>query len=363
MKTLERPDGVEVVGTRDEAERMPVPPLLVVDALTAYLDDRGLGRGAIAWSRIGDGHSNVTYAIHRGDEVFVLRRGPRPPIPRSTHDMQREARIQSALREAGIPVPQILAVCDDEAVLGVPFYVMRYVDGLVVTDETPAVAGSEAGRLALSEAAVDQLVALHRVGVESGPLASLGRPNGYLTRQVERFGALWEQNTSRSLPEVQEIGAWLAATVPTSQQASVVHGDYRLGNLMFAPDAPVRVAAILDWEMATLGDPLADLGYFTATYAEPGSVPTPLELTSVTREPGYLTREGIIRRYSEGIGLDLSALPWYQTLALWKAAIFCEEIYSRWLRGEKPEDAEFAPSLERGVPVLLEGALEFRRRA
>ncbi|GAA3733716.1 phosphotransferase family protein [Leifsonia bigeumensis] len=353
------PDGTEVVATRNEAMALAIPPLLVVDAVIEFLDAHGLGTGGLLWERIGDGQSNVTYRLERGREEFVLRRGPRPPISKSTHDMVREARIQRLLREEGIPVPEILAVCEDVSVLGVPFYVMSFLDGIVVTDAIPASLNEPHERRATSLAAVDTLAMLHDVDVTKGEISRLGRPDGYLRRQVERFSSLWSAYTQRDMPEVARIGTWLADNMPASQRASVVHGDFRAGNLMFAAGPPARVTAILDWEMATLGDPLADLGYFTATYAEPGSRVTPLELTSVTREPGYLTRQELIEEYHRRQPhLCLEPLPWYQALALWKAAIFCEDIYTRWLRGERPGDM-FAPTLEAGVPALLERARAF----
>ncbi|MFC9270770.1 phosphotransferase family protein [Streptomyces zhihengii] len=350
------PDGAEVVASRQEARRLTAPPLLVVDAVTDFLDAHGIGRGPLAWRRIGDGHSNVTYLVRRGGESVVLRRGPRPPLPRSTHDMVREARIQRILGGHGIPVPEIVAVCEDASVLGVPFYLMRRLDGTVVTDTVPAHLAPAAQRRAAGEAVVDALVALHGIDVTRGELASLGSPGGYLRRQVDRFRGLWEVNTTRALPAVERIADWLARNLPPSQAASVVHGDFRMGNLMFAPRAPARILAILDWEMATLGDPLADLGYLTATWSEAGAVATPLELTPVTREPGHLTRRELAERYRSRTGLDLTPLPWYQTLALWKAAVFCEAIRTRWLRGERPGDTVFGPSLEAGVPRLLEAA-------
>ena len=350
------PDGVEVVASRDRARHLGSPPLLVLDAVTGFLDQHGIGSGPLAWQRIGDGQSNITYLIERGGECVVLRRGPRPPLPKSTHDMVREARIQKILGEHGVPVPEIIAVCEDESLLGVPFYLMSRLDGTVVTDTVPPHLSSAEQRRATSEAAVDALVALHSLDVSGGELSSLGLPAGYLRRQVERFRSLWEVNTTRSLLAVERIGDWLGRNLPTSQAASVVHGDYRLGNLMFAPQAPARVLAILDWEMATLGDPLADLGYLTATYSEAGNPATPLELTRVTRSPGYLTQRQLAERYQSRTGLDLTPLPWYQTLALWKAAIFCEAIYTRWQRGERPHDTSFGPSLETGVPRLLERA-------
>jgi aminoglycoside phosphotransferase (APT) family kinase protein len=352
---LAEPDGAEVVATAADAEGLERPPLLVLDAVRAFLDSRGLGAGPISWQRIGDGQSNITYLLRRGEDRMVLRRGPRPPLPRSTHDMLREARIQQLLRPTGVPLPRIYAVCDDESVLGVPFYVMEALDGTVITDEIPDALNPLEQRSATGEALVDTLVQLHAVDVQQGEIAALGRPDGYLRRQVERFGTLWDLNTTRSLPQVAEIGAWLGRNIPQSQAAAVVHGDYRLGNVMLHVDVPARVQAVLDWEMAALGDPLADVGYLTATYTDGDGELTPLDLSPITRLPGYPRASQLAERYATATGLDLSPLPWYETLALWKAAIFCEAMYTRWLRGERPGD-DFAPRLEHGVPLLLERA-------
>ncbi|MCU1480945.1 MAG: aminoglycoside phosphotransferase [Subtercola sp.] len=354
------PDGIEVVATSVEAAQLTSPPLLIVDAVTEFLDSRGLGAGPIDWHRIGDGQSNITYRIDRGDDTFILRRGPRPPLPRSTHDMVREATIQRLVAAQGIPVPEILALSDDESILGVPFYVMSFLDGEVITDTVPPALDSLQQRRATSVAIVNSLVELHSVDVDTGDLAKFGRPDGYLARQVQRFSSLWGVTSRRSLPAVDALGEWLQSTLPVSQRASIVHGDFRAGNLMFARDSPAEVTAILDWEMATLGDPLADLGYLTATYAEPGVESTPLELSSVTRGPGFLRRDELASLYQDQMKVGLDDLPWYQALALWKAAIFCEAMYTRWLDGERPGDT-FGPTLEEGVPRLLDAASEFAR--
>lgn len=351
-----KPDGVEVVATLDEAGALERPPFLVLETVTAFFDQHGLGSGPLTWERIGAGQSNITYRVRRGQDTFVLRRGPRPPLPRSTHDMVREARIQQLLRAEGIPVPEIMAVCEDDSLLGVPFYVMSYLKGVVITDLVPAALGSLEQRDATSRAVVDALIQLHRVDVTQGELASLGHAEGYLKRQVQRFSGLWDTNTTRHLPQIEQLKDWLERNCPRTQSVTVVHGDYRMGNLMFADHGAASVVGILDWEMATLGDPLADLGYLTATYADPNSTPTIMELTTVTGQPGYWTRQQIVARYAQQSGLDLSALPWYQALALWKSAIFCEAIYTRWLKGERPGDGVFGPSLESGVPLLLQQA-------
>lgn len=353
------PDGTEVVATHQDAQALARPPLLVVGAVLDFLDALGIGDGRLAWERIGDGQSNVTYRIRRGDADVVLRRGPRPPLPRSTHDMVREARIQQLLRPHGIPVPEVIAVCEDDSVLGVPFYLMEALDGVVITDQVPSVLDTAEQREAISTALIDTLIDLHRVKVTTGELAAFGRPDKYLRRQVDRFAALWEVNTTRTLPQVAELAQWLGSTLPESQAQAVVHGDFRLGNLMFGLDSPARVIAVLDWEMATIGDPLADLGYLTATYSEQHRAPTPLDLSPVTRLPGFFDSRQLVERYGERTGLEMTPLPWYQTLALWKAAIFSEAIYTRWLNGERPNDKTFAPSLEAGVPALLAEAAKY----
>ena len=352
---LTQPDGIEVVATRTEAQELSSPPLLVLESLTEYLDEQRLGSGPVAWQRIGEGQSNITYLLRRGDTQFVLRRGPRPPLPKSTHDMKREARIQSALAPEGIAVPSILALCEDEAVLGVPFYIMEFLDGEVVTDRVPdCFAGPEGPRIAV-EAMVDSLAALHSVDVSCEPVSALGRPEGYLERQVQRFSGLWGQTSKREVPQVDAIARRLASALPTTQRHSVVHGDFRMGNVMYEKSAPPRIQAILDWEMATLGDPLADLGYLVATYADPSAEPTIMELTPVTRGSAFPTRDEGISRYADRTGLDVSPLKWYMSLALWKAAIFSEAIYTRWLNGERPDDP-FAANLDTGVLTLLDQA-------
>ena len=261
--------GVDVVETTAEAAALESPPLLILEPVREFLDAHGIGSGPLRWSRIGDGQSNVTYRIRRGSETVVLRRGPRPPLPKSTHDMVREARIQQLLRTEGMPVPEVLAVCEDDSVLGVPFYVMSYIDGVVVTDTVPAHLSSSDQRRATSLATVDTLVQLHQVDVTGGELVTFGRPEEYLARQVSRFAGLWEVNTTRVIPEVEQLAGWLESNMPDSPAATVVHGDFRIGNLMFAPETPARVQAVLDWEMATVGDPLADLGYLTAPTPKP----------------------------------------------------------------------------------------------
>jgi aminoglycoside phosphotransferase (APT) family kinase protein len=265
--------------------------------------------------------------------------------------MVREAFVQRALGRAGARVPDILGVCEDESVLGVPFYLMSFVEGAIVADAVPPAHDSLAGRRAIGEELVDALVEIHAADWLAAGLEGFGRPTGYLDRQVRRFSGLWEINRTRELPLVGEVAAWLDANRPESGEATVVHGDYRLGNVVLAPGPAPRVAAVLDWELATIGDPLADLGYLLSTWSE-----SPLALSPVTAQPGFPSRDELAARYEARSGRSVSGLAWYEALALWKSAVFCEAIYGRYLRGERGADDPFGRMLEHGVPALLEAA-------
>src|SRR5690349_21669604 len=232
------------------------PPLIVLDAVRGFLDERGLGEGELSARLIGEcGCSNFSFLLERdGGSGFVLRRPPRPPLPPTAHDVVRESRLQLALAPLGIRVPNIRAVCEDESLLGVPFYVMDYIDGHVLTTELPPPLDAEPhARSSLAEDLVDTLVEIHAADVKTPGLAAFTRPGNYNERQVRRFAQLWEINQTRELPEVVEVGTWLAANVPEQLPATVVHGDYRLGNMIVTSDNPQRIAAVLDWEMGTLG--------------------------------------------------------------------------------------------------------------
>jgi aminoglycoside phosphotransferase (APT) family kinase protein len=344
-----------VVDTPEQAAALDLAPLLVRRPLEAFLDARGLVSGRLDAEPVGEGHSNVTYLISRAGGAWVLRRPPRPPLPPSAHDVLREARLLSAVQDAGVRTPRVLAACDDERVIGAPFYVMERVDGDVLTSDVPAALDDEASRARIGEELVDALVEVHAVDWLACGLEGYGKPTGYLDRQLRRFGGLWEHNRTRELPVLDRVTAWLGEHKPDSGEATIVHGDYRLGNTMFAPGAPARLAAIFDWELATIGDPLADVGYLVATWAQPGDAEDALfGLSSVTRRPGFPTREQLIARYEERSGRSMSDVRWYMTLALWKSAVFLEGSYKRRLAGTT--DDAFFDRLETGVPAIAERA-------
>ena len=348
----------DIVDTATDAEGLTKPPLLVLDRVRAFLDEHGLGTGDVRARRIGEGGgSNFTFLLERESSSFVLRRPPRPPLPPSAHDVVREARLQLALREAGFArLPTIVAVCEDESLLGVPFYVMSYLDGVVPTDEAPAGLGEGAPRRALGDDLVDALVEIHAADVTTPGLAAFARPGSYNERQARRFTQLWEINKTRELPRVDEVGAWLAENVPEPLPPTVVHGDYRLGNTMVGHDDPTRILAVLDWEMGAIGDPRADVGYLLATYSEPGGPPNPLGTSPITALAGFPSRAELVDRYVARSGRDVEPLAWFEALALWKAAVFCEAIYGRYVRGELGAEDTRAARFEQGVPYLAEAA-------
>lgn len=342
-----------IVDTPEEAAEQERAPLLVRRPLERFLDARGLGEGPLEAEPIGEGHSNVTFAIRRGGGAWVLRRPPRPPLPPSAHDVLREARLLSAVEDADVRTPRVLATCDDDAVIGAPFYVMELVEGDVLTTELPAALEGEEARI--GEQLVDALVEIHAVDWLACGLEGYGRPTGYLDRQLRRFAGLWEHNRTRELPVLDRLSAWLAEHRPESGPATIVHGDYRLGNTMFARGAPARLNAIFDWELATIGDPLADVGYLVATWSQADDAEDAMRgLGAVTRRPGFPTREELVARYEERSGRPMSDVRWYMTLALWKSAVFLEGSYRRRLAGTT--DDAFFDLLEQGVPAIAERA-------
>src|SRR5919109_249046 len=326
-----------------------------VVGLARFLDAHGFGDGPLDVAPVGEGHSNLTSLVRRGARAWVLRRPPRGPLPPSAHDVLREARLLSAIQDADVRTPRVLATCDDEAVIGAPFYLMEPVEGDVIATAVPPALDDEAGRARIGDELVDALVEIHAVDWRACGLEGYGKPTGYLDRQLRRFGGLWEHNRTRELPVLERVTAWLAEHKPESGDATIVHGDYRLGNTMFAPGAPPRLNAIFDWELAAIGDPLADVGYLVATWAEPDDEEDALfGLGAVTRRPGFPTREQLIARYEQRSGRSMSDVRWYTTLALWKSAVFLEGSYKRRLAGTTEDP--FFDTLKTGVPELAERA-------
>jgi aminoglycoside phosphotransferase (APT) family kinase protein len=352
----------EIVDTAAEAAQLDRPPLIVRRPLEAFLDSHGLGSGPLEAERVGEGHSNETFRIDRGGESFVLRRPPRPPLPPSAHDVLREARMLAAIQDQPVRTPRVLAASDDESILGVPFYVMEFLDGHVITSTLPEEFSSPEERRRIGDELIDAMVETHAVDWRACGLDTFAKHTGYLERQLKRFNGLWEYNKTRELPIVQEVADWLAAKRPESGETTIVHGDFRLGNTMYAKGAPARLIAIFDWELCTLGDPLADLGYLTVTWVEPSDDADTMfsALTAVTREEGFHSRDELVARYSEESGRSVVDLRWYQALALWKAAVFMEGNYKRSLAGMT--DDPYLRLFDKGVPALAEAAQHVTRQ-
>jgi len=346
----------DIVATREAAAGNEREPLVVTEPLAAFLDAHGIGSGELSFAPIGEGHSNVTFLVTRGDAEFVLRRPPRGPLPPSAHDVLREARVLVAV-EGRARVPRVLAVCDDALVMGAPFYVMERVEGFVVTNEVPAPLDTIEDRRRMGEDLIDTLVEIHAVDWRAAGLEGYGKPTGYTERQVRRFTGLWEHNKTRDIPQVEKVGRWLAEHLPDSPPATIVHGDFRLGNVIVGPQPPARVAAVLDWEMSTIGDPLADLGYLCTLWVSRNDPSLGMfELTGVTREDGFPLREELIARYEERSGRSMTDIRWYQTLALWKSIVFMEGNYKRAISGAT--DDPYLKSFGDGVIMLAQRAEE-----
>ncbi len=345
--------------TRDDATQTAERRLIDEASLVAYLDGRLPGDGAIAIHRHQAGHSNETFILERGGRSWVLRRPPLGAFLPSAHDVLREFRVLDALKATDVRVPRTLLACEDESVVGAPFYVMEKVDGVVIRSELSE-AFDEGARGAIADELVDALVELHAVDPASCGLDAFAKPTGYLERQLRRWTGQLELTMphSRELPDLVALGEWLAAHRPASRETTVVHGDYKLDNVMFAAGPPVQLVAILDWEMSTLGDPLADVGWMVSFWRERGDASDDLfaETSRVTELQGFRARSDLVERYARATGRDVERLDWYVVLAIWKLAILLEGSYARHLAGMT--DDPFFAQLERGVPALADRALE-----
>jgi aminoglycoside phosphotransferase (APT) family kinase protein len=355
----------DIIRRRGDVAEGARAPLLVLEPLAELLAANGLGDGdpaGMVVAPVGDGHSNVTVAICSAGREVILRRPPRGPLPPSAHDVLREARLLRALEATAVRAPKVLLTCEDASVIGAPFYLMERVDGEVIASAMPAPLDTLDERRPVANELIDALAELHGVDWMAAGLEGFGKPTGYLERQLRRFGGLWEHNRTRDLPAVERVGEWLAANLPESPPATIVHGDYRLGNTIFASEPPARLAAILDWEMATIGDPLADLGYLMMFWSEADDPPVGrFDLQSVTRLPGFPTRSEMIARYEERSGRSMRAQNWYLTLALWKSVVFMEGNYKRAVAGTT--DDPYQKSFGDGVVQLAERALEVSQGA
>lgn len=292
----------------------------------------GAVAGPFEASLITGGKSNLTYLVTDGAHEYVVRRPPLGHVLATAHDMAREYRVMAALGPTDVPVPEMVALCEDVDVIGAPFYVMQKVDGTPYSRASQlAPLGAERTRV-ITERMVDTLVTLHAVDYRAVGLGEFGRPDGYLTRQVSRWKKQLASSTSRELPGMDELVAYLETHIPAQGEGTIVHGDFRLDNLLVADD---RVTAVLDWEMSTLGDPLTDVALMLAyqQLAEAGPA-TGAVVTDAPLAPGYLDREAVLARYAAGSGRDVSDIGFHLSLAFFKLAVILEGIHFRHSQGQ-----------------------------
>ncbi|WP_329562892.1 phosphotransferase family protein [Kitasatospora sp. NBC_01266] len=300
------------------------PPGLDLAALQAHL-----GTGPLSAELIEGGRSNLTYRLTDGTERWVLRRPPLGHVLATAHDMAREYRVIGALHGSPVPVPRTVRLTEDPAVIGAPFYLMEFVEGTAHRDSTALAALGPARVRALADHLVDTLVALHAIDPQEVGLADFGRPEGFLARQVQRWGKQLAASRSREVPGIQTLAERLTAYLPHSPAPALVHGDYRLDNVLVGPDD--RITAVLDWEMSTLGDPLTDLGLL-AMYTDlagqfAGVIP------GVALAPGFPGGPELIERYAAESGRDVRQVDWYVAFASFKLAVVLEGIHFRYSQG------------------------------
>jgi aminoglycoside phosphotransferase (APT) family kinase protein len=369
-------EAAESSGMAESALPLPVDPT----ALTRWAEGRLPGDGALEVTPLGEGHSNLTFLVRRagrrddpgavtGGAEWVLRRPPVGPLLPTAHDVVREYRVLELLAAATTPVrvPTVVALCDDPAVLGAPFYLMERTPGLVIRDRLPDWldgAGHADRRYGLGIDLVDALAEVHSVDWEPFVAAGIGRPGGYLARQLRRWTGQREGiqqavaatgGQARDLPDYDVVRRWLEANLPAESAPAVVHGDFKLDNVIVqqAADGSARVASVVDWEMATIGDPRADLGYLLSFWPAPGSAGSsdPGMAQLALLGDGFPDQGDIVARWSERTGRDPGDTRWFVALAIWKLAILLEASYHRWLAGMSKDP--FFATLDTGVPALL----------
>jgi aminoglycoside phosphotransferase (APT) family kinase protein len=318
----------------------------------------------LSFDLLAGGHSNLTYKVlDAAGTVFVLRRPPTGHLLATAHDMAREHRIISGVaRAGGVPVPAALGLCEDPDVNDAPFYVMGYVEG-VVLDEAQKVTEhfpDPAQRLAIGTHAADVLANLHGIDPDAVGLGGLGKKEDYIPRQLRRWRKQWEDSKTRELAAMDEVAAALDASIPLQQGASIVHGDYRLGNMLTSADA--RIAAVLDWELCTLGDPLADVGYILNNWAQPGeeAVTSRGAAQAPTVAGGFPTREAFVDRYTRQSGRDVSNIGYYRAFQYWRLAAIVEGVLARYLNGQMGGEAD-TDAFRDQVTGLAEAALDLIR--
>lgn len=339
---------------------VPTTPIRIdEEALRAFLvrslPDFG-DDDSLVIDRVPAGHSNLTFTVQAGGASYVLRRAPAGPLPPSAHDMLREFRILERLVRANLRIPRPVAASDDKRIVGAPFYLMELVEGFVIRKEVPDSLADHAARRALSADIVETMAELHAADWKAIGLNEVVPASAdYLSRQIRRWNKLWSHTQTREVPHLEEVGRWIQERLPRSSDTTIVHGDFKLDNLIIRPGAVPRCAALLDWELSTIGDPLADLAWLMVWWVDPGEqIEEPLRLCMATREGGFMSRDELRALYEERTGRDTSRINWYEVFGLWRLAILFEGSYKRHLSGTA--DDEWFAELETGVPYLIERA-------
>lgn len=326
-----------------------------LDSLTEWLKTvDGLPEGTPHVAQFGGGKANLTYLLtFPGGAELVLRRPPLGPVAPGAHDMAREYHVLSRLWQSFEKAPRAVAYCEDGSVIGSDFFLMQRREGVVVRGSIPEVFGSgqDAGATRkLSEVVIDTLAEFHSVDPESCSLDDLGRPEGFLQRQIDGWSRRWEQASHEENELADEVGAWLAAELPPEGKPTLLHNDWRLDNMAVSPDDPGVCVAVYDWDMATRGDPLADLGTLMGSWFDPGEAPGELSMMP-TQSPGWMDRATAVDRYAERAGADPTHIDWYLVFGAWKLAVILQQIYIRWRRGQT-QDERFA-NLDEGARHLF----------
>lgn len=317
----------------DRAETIRKGAELDLARLRGWLEQHGI-EGDLEVLQFPRGYSNLTYLLRAGEREIVLRRPPVGVKIASAHDMSREHRILSRLHHVWPKVPRPIAFTDDDSILGAPFYVMERVPGVILRAKTPSGLDLGPDRMrALSEALVDTLVEIHAVDLDAAGLRDLGKPQGYIERQVRGWTERYRKAQTDEIPELDEVARWLAEHMPAESGGTLIHNDFKYDNVVLAPDLS-RVVAVLDWEMATLGDPLMDLGCTLGYWIESSDPPLMQAMRfGPTNLPGSLTRMEIVRRYEHKSGREVRDLPFYFTFALMKLAVVAQQLYQRYAKG------------------------------
>jgi aminoglycoside phosphotransferase (APT) family kinase protein len=331
---------------------------LNVAALEPYLRNRLPGAtGPLEVRQFPAGHSNLTYSLQLGAKELVLRRPPFGSKVKSAHDMSREFRALSKLHCVYEPAPEVLLYCDDDSIIGAPFYVMQPVHGIILRRELPhGLKFSAENACNLSASFIDNLIRLHRVDYAAAGLAELGKPEGYLERQVRGWTERYQGSKTHEYPEVEKITAWMQQHMPPNTAISLIHNDYKYDNVVLDPSDIIRIVGVLDWEMCTIGDSLTDLGTVLAYWVDKAD---PQEIQEnrwgPTTEPGSFTREEIVQHYAQKTGCDVSRIAFYLTFARFKLAVIVQQIYYRYHQG-LTKDARFA-AMPATIQMLLRASL------